>query len=137
MKEIIEKYRQRKYVDELDYIKSKFGGVTGLLDGIKVNPDSGLETNDLYKYEREFGSHYKSPPVRTPFFTLLKEQLEDFMLRVLIVCAIFAIVTEQAFGTKEERAHNWIEGFAILIAVFVVSTVTAWSDYTKEGNFLK
>jgi|TARA_B110000285_G_C15129157_1_gene622299 hypothetical protein len=137
LKEIIEKYRQRKYVDELDYIKSEFGGVTGLLDGIEVNPDIGIETENLSKRERAFGSHYKNPPVRTPFFTLLWEQLQDFMLRVLIVCAIFAIVTEMAFGTPEERAHNWIEGFAILIAVIVVSNVTAWSDYTKEGNFLQ
>ena len=75
LKEIIEKYRQRKYVDDLDYIKSEFGGVTGLLDGIEVNPDIGIETENLSKRERAFGSHYKSPPVRTPYFTLLWEQL--------------------------------------------------------------
>jgi hypothetical protein len=26
----------------------------------------------------------------------------------------------------------WIEGTAILIAVFVVSTVSAWNDFKKE-----
>lgn len=56
LKEIIEKYRQRKYVDDLDYIKAEFtdrsavdGGVeeqavTDLLDGIDVNPDIGIAT---------------------------------------------------------------------------------------------
>jgi hypothetical protein len=59
------------------------------------------------------------------------------MLRVLIVCAIFAIVVDMSFASHEERGHAWIEGAAILIAVIVVSNVTAWSDYTKEGNFLE
>jgi hypothetical protein len=31
----------------------------------------------------------------------------------------------------------WIEGAAILIAVFVVSIVTAWNDYKKEQQFIK
>jgi hypothetical protein len=59
------------------------------------------------------------------------------MLRVLIVCAIFALVVDMSFASSEERGHAWIEGFAILMAVVVVSNVTALSDYTKEGNFLE
>jgi magnesium-transporting ATPase (P-type) len=106
------------------------------LDGIDVNPDIGISTENLAIREKVFGSHYKEPPVRTHFFALLLEQLQDFMLRVLIVCAIFAIVIDMSFATPEERGHAWIEGVAILIAVIVVSFVTAWSDYTKEGNFL-
>ena len=41
------------------------------------------------------------------------------------------------FATPEQRAYAWIEGTAILFAVAVVSGVTAWSDYKKEGQFLK
>ena len=137
LKEVIEKYRQRKYVDDLNFIKSEFGGITGLLDGIEVNPDIGIATENLAIREKAFGSHYKKPPVRTSFFSLLLEQLQDFMLRVLIVCAMFAIIIDMSFATPEERGHAWIEGAAILIAVVVVSFVTAWSDYTKEGNFLE
>lgn len=37
----------------------------------------------------------------------------------------------------EHLATAWIEGFAILVAVAVVSLVTAGSDYKKEGQFLK
>ncbi len=55
------------------------------------------------------------------------------MLKILIVCAIFSIVVDMSLATDEERGHAWVEGTAILIAVAVVSFVTAWSDYKKEG----
>lgn len=42
-----------------------------------------------------------------------------------------------SFADDHERKHAWIEGAAILIAVAVVSLVTAVSDYKKEGQFLK
>jgi len=70
---------------------------------------------------------------RTPFFSLLLGALDDFMLKILIVCAIFSIVVDMSLATPEERSHAWVEGTAILIAVAVVSFVTAWSDYKKEG----
>lgn len=40
-------------------------------------------------------------------------------------------------ASDEERNKAWIEGFAILIAVFVCSFVTAFNDYQKERQFLK
>lgn len=54
------------------------------------------------------------------------------MLQVLIVCAAFSITVDMSFAEGHERRHAWIEGTAILIAVVVVSHVTAWSDYSKE-----
>ena len=42
-----------------------------------------------------------------------------------------------SFATPAQRAYAWIEGTAILFAVAVVSGVTAWSDYEKEGQFLE
>jgi magnesium-transporting ATPase (P-type) len=65
--------------------------------------------------------------------------LDDFMLKLLIVCAIFSIVVEVGFNiNKPEKLKTaWIEGFAILVAVAVVSLVGAWSDFKKEGQFLE
>jgi hypothetical protein len=37
----------------------------------------------------------------------------------------------------EDRGHAWVEGAAILIAVAVVSGVSAASDYRKDGQFHK
>lgn len=59
------------------------------------------------------------------------------MLKLLIVCAIISIVVDMSFADASHRKIAWIEGTAILIAVFVVSSVGAWNDYKKEEQFLK
>ena len=55
------------------------------------------------------------------------------MLKILIGCAIFQLIIEMSSADEDELSHAWIEGFAILLAVAVVSLVTAGSDFKKEG----
>lgn len=62
--------------------------------------------------------------------------LDDLMLKILIVSAFVSMVISMIFE-EENRAIAWIEGGAILIAVFVVSGVTAWNDYKKEEQFIE
>lgn len=135
---VVEAYRRRKYVEDLDYIKTELNGTAGLLEALDSNATTGVSANSLAIREKVFGTHYKPPPQRTPFCTMLCAALDDFMLKILIGCAIFSIIVEMAFAeTPEKRKTAWIEGFAILFAVAVVSVVSAWSDYKKEGQFLK
>jgi len=107
------------------------------MDALDTSADSGISSITLESRKLVFGSHYKAPPEQTPFWVLILATLEDFMLQVLIVCAIFSITVDMSFADSHERKHAWIEGTAILIAVAVVSLVTAWSDYSKEKQFLK
>lgn len=58
------------------------------------------------------------------------------MLRLLIVCAIFALVTEMAFADKDHLHLAWIEGVSILLAVSFVTLFGAGSDYNKETQFI-
>jgi magnesium-transporting ATPase (P-type) len=53
-----------------------------------------------------------------------------------MVSAVVSIVVSMIFEA-DHRSTAWIEGAAILIAVFVVSTVTAYNDYKKEQQFIK
>jgi hypothetical protein len=56
--------------------------------------------------------------------------LDDFMLKLLSVCACFSIVVDMGFAWGTDKmATAWIEGAAIFLAVIVVSHVSAWSDY--------
>lgn len=72
---------------------------------------------------------------------MVKAALDDLMLKVLIVCAFFSIVVDMSFAagdpTGQKLKTAWIEGFAILTAVAVVSLFSAWSDHNKEKQFLE
>jgi len=113
------------------------GGIEAIFDKLDLDPLCGASANSLAQREMAFGTNYKAPPQRTGFFTLLYQALDDFMLKLLIVCAIIQIVIDMSFADPHELAHAWIEGFGILVAVAIVSLVTAWSDYSKEEQFLK
>jgi hypothetical protein len=39
---LVEKYRQRKYVDDLDYLKNELKGMSGLLEALDVTLDNGI-----------------------------------------------------------------------------------------------
>ena len=103
--------------------------------------ETGLVPGDFQDREFSFGSNYKEPPKRTPFCKIFIGALEDFMLRVLLVCAVISISIDMGFAEEHERSHGitlilisiaWIEGFAIFVAVFVVASVGSWNDYKKE-----
>jgi hypothetical protein len=62
------------------------------------------------------------------------DALEDFMLRVLLVAGVVSIVLEM-ISHADRRSSAWIEGFAIILAVFIVVLVTAINDKNKELEF--
>ena len=134
MIKVVECYRQRKYVEELDYIKNEFRGSDALYEALDVNVERGINSSSFEIRRELFGSNYKEPQERTPFLELLLGALDDFMLKLLIVCAIVIIPVEVGFAKDaDERKIAWVEGFAILVAVAVVSCVGAGSNYAKEG----
>ena len=68
--------------------------------------------------------------------------LDDFMLKLLLICAMVSVAVEVAFAEPELRSHGkliilltniaWIEGTAMFIAVIVVAFVGSYNDYQKE-----
>jgi len=60
---------------------------------------------------------------------LLFDALNDFTLKILIVAALVSIIISVSTADDHDRSHAWIEGFAILVAVWVCSMVTAVNDY--------
>ena len=134
---MVECYRQRKYVEELDYLKNELKGTKALCESLDVNPETGINSQSTDVRTTIFGTHHKDLPERTPFLTLVLEALDDFMLKLLLVCATVIIPVEVGFAHDDiERRTAWIDGFVIYVAVAVVSLVGAGSDYSKEGQFL-
>lgn len=56
------------------------------------------------------------------------------MLKILIVSAVISIAISMVF--EKDKSIAWVEGGAILVAVAVVSLVTAVNDYKKESQFI-
>lgn len=89
LKKIVDLYKERTYVEELDYIGNDLGGISKLCEGLNTTLEGGIATLSQMGREEAFGTHAKPPPERTGFCTMLKEALDDFMLKILIGCAIF------------------------------------------------
>lgn len=134
--DLIEAYRNRNFDEDIQMLKDKFDGNEGLARKLRSSVSEGLLGDDFSKRDATFGHNRKNPPERSTFWSLLMEALDDLMLKVLIVCAIVSIIINMIFE-EEHRSTAWIEGGAILLAVLVVSGVTAWNDYKKEEQFIK
>jgi magnesium-transporting ATPase (P-type) len=78
----------------------------GLAERLKVDLKGGITPVDFEDREAVFGSNYKAPPKRTPFCTLFFGALEDFMLRLLLVCACISISIDVGFADPHERSHG-------------------------------
>eukprot|EP00117_Sycon_ciliatum_P039300 scpid90315/ scgid29068/ Plasma membrane calcium-transporting ATPase 4; Plasma membrane calcium ATPase isoform 4; Plasma membrane calcium pump isoform 4 len=117
-------------------LKDDFGGVEGLAAKLETDTKDGIVPNDLEERDLAFGTNKKPETKRTPFCKLILMALDDLMLKVLLVAAVISIVISMIFE-EDHREIAWVEGGAILVAVFVVSFVTAWNDYKKEEQFMK
>lgn len=138
--ETVNAYKSRTFDEDIMYIKNELGGLEGLTQKLRVDTAKGLSNNDqadLDKRDAQFGSNYKPPPKRTPFCTFFIAAMDDFMLKILICCAFLSITIDMSFADAEHRKMAWVEGTAILIAVFVVSSVGAYNDWAKDAQFVK
>ncbi|KAJ3431640.1 calcium-transporting atpase [Anaeramoeba flamelloides] len=114
----------------------KMGGSNGIAKTIQTNLQNGLPNQDLEKNldERKFffGENRFKEPEFKGFWGLFKDTFDDPTLKILIVSAIVSLILGV---TVEDPKTGWIEGTAILIAVLIVSFVTAINDYQKEMQF--
>jgi len=84
-----------------------------------------------------FGDNNKEPLEATHCCQVFLGALDDFMLKLLIVCAIVSVTFDMILADEEDRNIAWIDGFAIMVAVAVVSGVGSVVDYRKEVEFVK
>lgn len=135
---IVDACEKRSYAEQIDLLKEQGDNVDWLVKGLATHSNKGISNEeDALKVRRDtFGTNEKEIKQPPGLLELLCEALEDFTLRILVVAAILAIVLETSTAKAEERAKAWIEGFAILVAVFVCAMVTAVNDYQKERQFL-
>ncbi|CAI5493283.1 unnamed protein product [Closterium sp. Naga37s-1] len=113
----------------------RMGGVRGLSAGLAVDLELGIngdDAEDLQRRVEAYGANtYPKKPL-PPFFWFVWQASQDPILIILMVCAALSLF----FGMIAEGAHEgWHEGVAICIAVLIVVTVTAVTDYRQALQF--
>lgn len=80
--------------------------MSGLAEGLKTNFQQGLAPIDFDQREDHFGTNRKPPPKKVSFCRLFCGALDDFMLKLLLVCACISIAIDVGFSEPEDRSHG-------------------------------
>eukprot|EP00727_Mastigamoeba_balamuthi_P001904 m51a1_g11710 hypothetical protein (1022) ;mRNA; f:62535-66059 len=133
-------FRDRGNRDKL----ASLGGVGGVCQSLGVDPQSGVmaATEGVAARVTAFGDNRLPKRDHKGFFSFFFEAIQDKVLIILIIAAIVslvlgAVVRDPYESEEDTRKTGWIEGLAILVAVFVVSAVSAGNDYSKDLKFRK
>ena len=113
-----------------------FGGVEGVAVALRSDVKNGIHgaAKDVAWRQEAFGSNtYPRPPTKS-FFHFVVEAFKDLTILVLLVCATLSL----CFGIKEHGLkEGWYDGGSILVAVFLVISVSAVSNYRQNRQFDK
>jgi Ca2+-transporting ATPase len=116
----------------LAYLQSdRIGSTSGLLKILNTDPEKGIDPSSVDSRRELFGSNYLPSAPRKTFLELFVGSFDDETVRILMAAAIVSL----AVGVYEDPSTGYVEGVAILTAVFIVAIVTALNDYQKETQF--
>ncbi|XP_074379780.1 putative calcium-transporting ATPase 13, plasma membrane-type [Apium graveolens] len=120
---------------DLDHLVT-LGGVDGLVSALKTDVDQGIhaDLNDITQRQEAFGINtYPRLPSKS-FFSFVLEAFKDPTILILLVCAALSL----AFGMKEDGPkEGWYDGGSIFVAVFLVISVSAISNFRQSRQFDK
>ncbi|XP_061993962.1 putative calcium-transporting ATPase 13, plasma membrane-type [Rosa rugosa] len=110
----------------------ELGGVEEVASALKIDAEHGIngdDTEDTARRHQEFGSNtYKKPPTQG-FLHFVWEAFKDITILILLGCAALSL----GFGIKEHGLkEGWIDGGSIGLAVILVISVSAISNYSSN-----
>ncbi|KAG0600760.1 hypothetical protein M758_11G058600 [Ceratodon purpureus] len=112
----------------------QLGGVEGLCSKLRTNGEYGLDETEeqMQKRRDEFGANTYPKKKTKGFWSFVWDACKDTTLNILMVCAVVSLAT----GIWTEGIQQgWYEGTSIGVAVLLVISVTAISDYKQGLNF--
>jgi P-type Ca2+ transporter type 2C len=93
-----------------------------------------MATLDAAKRIEIFGSNKIPPPRSDTILEIVWETIkEDPIIKILLLGVVFVLSIE----TSMCPSSGWVDGVVIIIAVFLVLSVTAGNDYSKDKKFKK
>ncbi|KAL3724809.1 hypothetical protein ACJRO7_029903 [Eucalyptus globulus] len=133
----IDQSQLTKLVKEKDlHHLQEFGGVKKVASTLETDVSVGISGDpvDLSRRQNAFGvNSYKKPPAKG-FFHFMFEAFKDLTIMILLVCAGLSL----GFGIKKNGIkEGWYDGGSIFVAVVLVITVSAMSNYRQNRQFEK
>ncbi|KAL1806489.1 hypothetical protein ACET3Z_029557 [Daucus carota] len=120
---------------DLEHLQS-LGGVEGLVSALETDVENGIQADcgDISRRQEAFGINtYPRMPAKS-FFSFVVEALKDPTILILLVCAALSL----GFGMKEDGPkEGWYDGGSIFVAVFLVISVSAISNFRQSRQFDK
>ncbi|KAM7462868.1 hypothetical protein LguiA_030989 [Lonicera macranthoides] len=114
----------------------KFEGVEGIASSVKTDLNRGItaDPEDIQRRQEAFGENtFRKPPAKS-FFHFVYEAFKDPTILILLVCAGLSL----GFGMKEDGPkEGWYDGGSIFVAVFLVISVSAISNFRQSRQFDK
>ncbi|GLT99517.1 hypothetical protein SLE2022_169540 [Rubroshorea leprosula] len=112
------------------------GGVNEVASSLQTSLDSGIKggAEDIARRHDAFGSNtYKKPPSKS-FSHFVLEAFKELKILILLGCAALSL----GIGIKEHGLKDgWYDGGSIFVAVFLVISVSAISNYRQNRQFDK
>ncbi|KAJ8762536.1 hypothetical protein K2173_007975 [Erythroxylum novogranatense] len=124
-------------VKEKSHFKlEELGGVANVASAVQTDLQGGINggDEDMSRRQEAYGCNaYNKPPTKR-FFQFVVEAFKDLTIAILLVCAAFSL----GFGIKEHGLkEGWYDGGSIFLAVFLVISVSAVSNYRQNKQFDK
>ena len=103
-----------------------------ILDKLKTSADTGLSEVDFEHRLNHFGTNKKEPPERTPYWEFFKKAIDDFMLKLLLVCACVDIGFGLGFSVMLDPAKAQILGTPGEYAWGGAASTAFWCDPAED-----
>lgn len=143
---LIQKYLNRKFTEDIDYIE-RVDGVKFFEEGLSTSFERGL-VESIEKREiriSEFDTNEDPPEEPISFCDFYIESLGDKIIIILLIAAVVELIIGSIFDENAEFKENgvslpnlgWIDGVSVLLAVAVVTLVGSINNYNKEVEFRK
>ncbi|EPY28246.1 Ca2+ transporting ATPase, plasma membrane [Strigomonas culicis] len=122
-------------------ILEELGGLGGVAELLQTSLTEGARGDTLAQRAALYGANTlpEDPPLT--FWQVYRAAWDDSMIRLLTAAAIVSLALGLTVPEPGETAVDyktgWIEGFAILCSVLIVTTVSSVNDYRKEQKFHK
>jgi len=117
------------------------GGVKDIAKKLNSSIDKGLSKDEAEQgfVERSlvYGTNKFAAPKSKWFFLFIWEAFNEPIIWILFVFAILSIILGRFFPEKGHESTYWVEGVAVLFAIFIVAVVGGLNNWNQERQFQK